>query len=170
MTKDIKVHELSLDDDLFEGFVIDFNSSLAGIIKTMNEKNVDQAAITTKTIITLEKVAVSNPTADNMSAMREAVRPNIKHSVVSTITTKDEKKGQLPEGYEIIIDPDTQEFVLVKIDDGQSSMFDSSYTAPQDYGQTSDDDADVQDYDPDDDQEALPQRFALLGSGDDMEV
>lgn len=168
MTKDIKVHELSLDDDLFEGFVIDFNSSLAGIIKTMNEKNVDQAAITTKTIITLEKVAVFNPTADNMSAMRQAVRPNIKHSVVSTITTKDEKKGQLPEGYEIIIDPDTQEFVLVKIDDGQSSMFDSSYTSPQDYGQTSDDDADVQDYDPEDEIKALPQQFTLLGN--DKEV
>lgn len=121
---DVTIHNLSLKDDLFAKYADDFDHILADIVKNMNEQQVEEAEITAKVSIKLDMVEVPSPTAANINAYREALTPTIKHTISSTIKIKNEKKGCIPEGYELVMDPATGKFVLVKISDGQATMFD----------------------------------------------
>lgn len=140
MTHDVTIHTLSLQDDLFAKFGEDFDHILADIVRNMNEQKVEEAEITAKMTIKLDLVEVPNPTALNINGYREALTPTIKHTIASAIKIKNEKKGCIPDGYELIMDPTTGKFVLIKVSNGQSSMFDGAGNAAT---RTVDMDADV---------------------------
>lgn len=120
----ITIHHLSIKDDLFAKFGDDFDHILAGIVKNMNEQQVEEAEITAKMAIKLDLVQVPYPTDANLNGHRDALVPTIKHTIASAIKIKNEKKGCIPEGYELVQDPVTGCFVLVKVSNGQSTMFD----------------------------------------------
>ncbi len=124
MTNDVTIHTLSLKDDLFAKFGDDFDSILADIVRNMNEQQVEEAEITAKMTIKLDMIETPNPTSANVNGYRDALVPTIKHAIASTIKIKNEKKGCIPEGYELVMDPSTGKFVLIKVSNGQTSMFD----------------------------------------------
>lgn len=130
MMNDATIHALSLKDDLFAKFGDDFDNILADIVRNMNEQQVEEAEITAKMTIKLDLVETPNPSAANINGYRDALMPTIKHAIASTIKIKNEKKGCIPEGYELVMDPSTGKFVLVKVSNGQASMFDTDDVPP----------------------------------------
>ena len=165
MTNDATIHALSLKDDLFAKFGDDFDHILADIVRNMNEQQVEEAEITAKMAIKLDLVETPNPSAANINGYRDALMPTIKHAIASTIKIKNEKKGCIPEGYELIMDPSTGKFVLVKVSTGQTSVFDEDIRRGS--PQTVDADGVVREAD--EDPLSLPSAPHLLGSGEDAE-
>jgi len=165
MMHDITIHALSIKDDLFAKFGDDFDHILAAIVSNMNEQQVEEAEITAKMKIKLDMIEVPNPTEKNINGYREALAPTISHNISSTIKIKDEKKGCIPEGYELVPDPTTGKFVLVKIKDGQASMFDKEFQ-PQGDGPIEADGEFTDDNQP----AALPEPQKLLGEAATAEL
>lgn len=99
----------------------------------MQEKDVDTAAITAKFDITLARNINPNLDAPESDGEREMIIPSFKHKITASIQLKAEKSGTLGgPAYELQWDKDSSSFVMVPVDDAQSSMFDDDYVYEED--------------------------------------
>ena len=137
---------LSLKSDTFAAMKEDFDGVLARTIGNMEMKNADNATITLKLGITLDKVSVGTPNGN-----QDITRPSFKHDISSVMQVKDRKSGALTGDYELVYEDG--KYVMRRIDDGQTDMFGSNV----EHVEASFVDADYTDVDDDTDrQKAIP--------------
>ena len=110
---------LSLNGDTFQSLKNDFDTILARTIGNMTMKGADEATITLKLSVSLEKSSVGT-----MNGVQDVTKPTFKHDVSSVMQVKDKMTGQFKGEYGMIWDEDEERWVLRKIDNGQMNLFD----------------------------------------------
>ena len=111
---------LSLNGDTFQTLKDDFDTILARTIGNMTMKGADEATITLKLSVSLEKSSVGT-----VSGIQDVTKPSFKHDISSVMQVKDKMTGQFKGEYGMIWDEDEERWVLRKIDNGQMSIFDN---------------------------------------------
>lgn len=111
--------QLSLSGDTFQALKTDFDSILARTIGNMEMKGADEATVTIKLGISLEKV--NSGTYDDA---KEVTKPSFKHDISSVMQVKDKKTGSLAGDYELVWDTEEQKYVMRKLGGEQMNMFD----------------------------------------------
>lgn len=111
---------LSLNGDTFSIMKEQFDSVLARTVGNMQMKGADDATITLKLSISIEKENRSTP-----DGTIEATIPKFKHDISSVMQVKDKVSGELVGDYQLVWDDDEQKYVMRKIDNGQINMFDA---------------------------------------------
>lgn len=120
--------ELSLNGDTFAALKEDFDSILAQTLGNMESKGADEAVITLKLGITLEKQSfVRNEEPE------ELTKPSFKHDINSVMQVKNKKSGSLSGDYELVWDDDEKKYVMRKITNGQLTLFDEDGEAVEQY-------------------------------------
>lgn len=115
---------LSLKSETFSALKEDFDSILARTIGNMEMKGAEEATVTLKLGISLEKSSMNSP-----SGLQEITKPSFKHDISSVMQVKDKKSGALTGDYELVWDAAEGKYVMRRIDNGQVSIFDSAQTA-----------------------------------------
>ena len=115
---------LSLKSETFSALTEDFDSILARTIGNMEMKGAEEATVTLKLGISLEKSSMNSP-----SGLQEITKPSFKHDISSVMQVKDKKSGALTGDYELVWDAAEGKYVMRRIDNGQVSIFDSAQTA-----------------------------------------
>ena len=115
---------LSLKSETFSALKEDFDSILARTIGNMEMKGAEEATVTLKLGISLEKSSVNSP-----SGLQEITKPSFKHDISSVMQVKDKKSGALTGDYELVWDAAEGKYVMRRIDNGQVSIFDSAQAA-----------------------------------------
>ena len=110
---------LSLNGDTFQTLKNDFDTILARTIGNMTMKGADEATITLKLSVSLEKSSVGT-----MNGVQDVTKPTFKHDISSVMQVKDKMTGQFKGEYGMIWDEDEERWVLRKIDNGQMNLFD----------------------------------------------
>jgi hypothetical protein len=114
---------LSLDGDAFALMKNSFNRMLTNMLKTMQSKEVEEGSITLKLDVTLASEIV--PIDAEGKKTRTATKPVFEHKIVVNVPLKGEAKGEAGgEGYELIYDPETKEYVMKKITGPQLDFLD----------------------------------------------
>lgn len=120
--------ELSLSGDTFAALKEDFDSILAQTLGNMESKGADEAVITLKLGISLEKQSfVRNEES------KELTKPTFKHDISSVMQVKNKKSGSLSGDYELVWDEDEKKYVMRKITNGQLTLFDEDDEAVEQY-------------------------------------
>ena len=111
--------ELSLKGDTFTALKEDFDAILARTLKNMESKGADEATITLKLGISLEKT-----TDFSGEEAEEVTKPSFKHDIGSVMQVKDKKSGALTGDYQLVWDDEEGKFVMKRIGDNQMTLFD----------------------------------------------
>ena len=142
--------EAAMRINMESALMLPLRTDMDGIInrtlKTMHSTGNGEAVVTAKIKITLAKRAM--PTKDGV---RPSIQPKFEHEVQSVVQAKDKKTGSMTGDYELVYDPDTDEWVA-RDRNAQTSMFDKKP-------------ADAQG----DDVKGLPPATIHLGDGSDAE-
>ncbi len=114
---------LSLNGDTFAILKEQFDKILNRTVGNMEMKGADDAVITLKLSVSLEKSSVS--VGDDI---KEVTKPTFKHDISSVMQVKDKVSGQTTDDYALVWDDDEGKYVLRKIENGQMSFddFDSN--------------------------------------------
>ena len=118
---------ISIKNDTFDSLKEDFDTILQRTMDNMTMRGAEDAVITIKLAIAIEKENVrdyqlSNDTQD---ITREVKIPTFKHDISSVMTVKEKKSGIMSDAsLEMVYDGDEMKWVVRKIDDGQMSMYD----------------------------------------------
>ena len=113
---------LSLDGTTFSAMKKDFDDVLNRTIGNMQMKGASDATITLKLDVSITK-GITNVNGMN----RDYNKPAFKHQVSSVLQIKDKATGQLAGEMVLEWDDDAEKFVLRRVDDGQTSLFDDDY-------------------------------------------
>ena len=111
---------LSLNTDTFSTLKSDFDTILGRTIGNMEMKGADEAVITLKLSISLEKSSVS---VDG-DGFKDIIKPNFKHDISSVMQVKDKMTGQFKGDFAMEWDDKEKRYVLRRIDNGQMNFFD----------------------------------------------
>lgn len=111
--------ELSLKGDTFTALKEDFDAVLARTLRNMESKGADEATITLKLGISLEKT-----TDFSGEEAEEVTKPSFKHDISSVMQVKDKKSGALTGDYQLVWDEDEGKYVMKRIGDNQMTLLD----------------------------------------------
>ena len=84
----------------------------------------EDATITVKVAVTLEKDQARDFQANGYDAMRDIVKPTFKHEISTVMQVKDKKSGSLGGTMELVWDQELGQYVMRPIDNGQTTLFD----------------------------------------------
>lgn len=112
--------ELSLKGETFNALKEDFDAVLARTIGNMEMKGADEATVTLKLGISLEKT-----TDFSGDEEKEVTKPSFKHDINSVMQVKDKKSGALTGDYCLVWDEDEKKWVMKRLGDDQMSLFDA---------------------------------------------
>lgn len=113
------VMQLSLNGDTFAGFKKDFDTILARTLGNMQMKGAEDATVTVKMNISLDKRCVGG-----FGSMDTVTVPSFKHDISSVMQIKDKMTGQFSGEYAMIWDEEEKGYVLEYIKSEQASLFD----------------------------------------------
>lgn len=114
---------LTIESDTFNGLKTDFDHVLRKTLKNMEQKDSEQAELTLKLKISLEKDSVPDFSKSD-DTMRNIVCPTFAHKISSVMQIKCVKNGEFGGDYELVWDEEAGDYVMRPIDDGQGSLFD----------------------------------------------
>lgn len=173
---------LSLDGDTFAILKEQFDRILNRTVGNMEMKGADDAVITLKLSVSLEKSSVT--VGDDI---KEVTKPTFKHDISSVMQVKDKVSGQTSDDYALVWDEHENKYVLRKIENGQMTfddfdengapIYDADYqevpSLPEGQkqltgGYESDDAEDGADA-PDDGEDNAPDAASEFGDGSDAE-
>jgi hypothetical protein len=117
---------LSMNGDTFEDLKNDMDTIINRTIGNMEMKGAEDATITVKISVNIEKANVPCATG-----AKEIVRPTFRHDISSVMQVKDKVSGQLCGDYELMYDIETGTYYMRHVDDGQIDLFDD--TTPKAY-------------------------------------
>lgn len=149
--------DLSLNGETFASLKKDFDTILERTIGNMTMKGAEDATITIKLGVSLQKTSVPAK-----GSIREVTKPTFKHDIASVMQVKDKMSGQLTGNMELVWDDDMKQYVLRPIDDGQTSLFDQDADQGNDYEDPTGEDDDCGDACTIDYDKLLPQGCKLL--------
>ena len=157
------VHEISINDDIFEAFRKDFDEIINQAVKNMREQKLDSAEMSCKITIETDKRQVVAPTETNLNEKREDIVPAFKHKIGCVLKHETKKDGQFSGNLEMVWDDDEGRYILVEIGTAQASMFD------QDQPYNNDAEPFPAEGSVSDDTEYLPPPLAALPASDEEE-
>lgn len=117
---------LTMESEAFNGLKTDFNQVLRRTLTNMERKESEQAELTVKLKISLEKDTAPDFREVRHRAERDIVRPTFTHKISSVMQIKCEKSGVLSGDYELVWDEEIGDYIMRPIDDGQLSLFDEN--------------------------------------------
>lgn len=117
---------LTMESEAFNGLKTDFNQVLRRTLTNMERKESEQAELTVKLKISLEKDTAPDFREVKYRAERDIVRPTFTHKISSVMQIKCEKSGVLSGDYELVWDEEIGDYIMRPIDDGQLSLFDEN--------------------------------------------
>lgn len=109
--------KLTLNEETFSNLKQDFDSVLNRTIGNMEMKGADEATVTLKLSIKLEKTTTYTETG-----ALDVTRPSFKHDVSSVMQVKDKKSGQLNGEMALVFDSESGSYILRPITNGQMSF------------------------------------------------
>lgn len=112
--------QLSLDGDTFSALKKDFDAVLLRTVGNMESKSADEATITLKLTISLEKERTNFG-----EEPKQITRPTFKHDISSVMQVKDKVSGTLKEDYELVFDDEEGKYVMRRISNGQMTIFET---------------------------------------------
>ena len=115
---------LTLENDTFNAFKSDFNQMLRKLLRTMEEQEAEEGVLTAKMTVKLKQDSARDFQTNGYDGTREITKPTFDHKVGITLQFKDEKSGTLGGDYEMVWDRDLGAYVMVEINNGQTSLFD----------------------------------------------
>ena len=110
---------LSLNGDTFAILKEQFDKILNRTIGNMEMKGADDAVITLKLSVGLEKSSVTVG-----DGIKEVTKPTFKHDISSVMQVKDKVSGQTTDDYALVWDENENKYVLRRIENGQMSFDD----------------------------------------------
>lgn len=114
--------ELSLNGETFTILKNDFDTILKRTLGNMTMKSADEATITLKLSISLDKVCMGGG-----SERKEIIQPKFKHDISSVMQVKDKITGTLAGEQQMVWDEERQDYVLCPVNSDQKSLFDDDY-------------------------------------------
>jgi len=121
---DNNVLALTMESEAFTALKSDFNQVLRRTLTNMERKESEQAELTLKLKISLEKDTAPDFREVRYRAERDIVRPTFTHKISSVMQIKCEKSGILSGDYELVWDADSGDYIMRPIDNGQISLLD----------------------------------------------
>lgn len=118
------IYPLSLNGDTFNALKSDYDAMLRQTLTKMEDLKVEDATITVKVAVTLEKDQARDFQANGCDAMRDIVKPTFKHEISTVMQVKDKKSGSLGGTMELVWDQELGQYVMRPIDNGQTTLFD----------------------------------------------
>ncbi len=118
------IYPLSLNGDTFNALKSDYDAMLRQTLTKMEDLKVEDATITVKVAVTLEKDQARDFQANGYDAMRDIVKPTFKHEISTVMQVKDKKSGSLGGTMELVWDQELGQYVMRPIDNGQTTLFD----------------------------------------------
>ena len=119
-------YPLSLNGDTFNGLKTDFDTLLRQLLNEMENRDEEEASITIKVGVKLERDKARDFQANGYDAMRDIIKPTFKHDISTVMQVKNKKSGTLGGAMEMVWDRELCQYVMRPIDNGQVSMFDES--------------------------------------------
>lgn len=117
-------YPLSLNGDTFNALKSDYDALLRQLLTEMENRDEEEATITIKVVVKLEKDQARDFRANGYDAMRDIVKPTFKHEISTVMQIKNKKSGSLGGTMEMVWDKELGQYVMRPIDNGQVSMFD----------------------------------------------
>lgn len=118
------IYPLSLNGDTFNALKSDYDAMLRQTLTKMEDLKVEDATITVKVAVTLEKDQARDFQANGYDAMRDIVKPTFKHEISTVMQVKDKKSGSLGGTMELVWYQELGQYVMRPIDNGQTTLFD----------------------------------------------
>ena len=118
------IYPLSLNGDTFNALKSDYDAMLRQTLTKMEDLKVEDATITVKVAVTLEKDQARDFQANGYDAMRDIVKLTFKHEISTVMQVKDKKSGSLGGTMELVWDQELGQYVMRPIDNGQTTLFD----------------------------------------------
>lgn len=119
-----KKFPLTLESDTLNAFKSDFNQMLRRLLSTMEQQEAEEGTLTCKIVVKLMKDTTRDYQANGYDGTREITTPTFNHKVGITTQFKDEKSGTLGGNYEMVWDKELNAYVMVEINNGQTSIWD----------------------------------------------
>lgn len=120
-----KKYPLTLENDTMNAFKSDFNQMLRRLLSMMEQQDAEEGTLNAKIVVKLVKDTARDFQTNGYDGTREITKPTFNHKVGIAMQFKDEKSGTLGGNYEMVWDKDLGAYVMVEIDNGQTSMWDS---------------------------------------------
>ncbi len=117
-------YPLSLNSDTFNSMKTDFDKMLRGLLMEMEHLESEDATITVKVGVHLEKDQARDFRITAYEAMRNITKPTFKHEINTVLQVKDKKSGSFGGNMELVWDKDLHDYMLREIDNGQLNLFD----------------------------------------------
>lgn len=119
-------YPLSLNGNTFNALKSDYDALLRQLLAEMENRDEEEATITIKVGVKLEKDQARDFQANGYDAMRDIVKPTFKHEISTVMQIKNKKSGSLGGTMEMVWDRDLGQYVMRPIDNGQTTLFDQS--------------------------------------------
>lgn len=119
-----KKFPLTIESDTLNAFKSDFNQMLRKLLFTMEQQEAEEGTLNAKIVVKLMKDTTRDYQANGYDGTREITTQSFSHKVGISMQFKDEKSGTLGGAYEMVWDKDLNAYVMVEINNGQTSMFD----------------------------------------------
>lgn len=122
------IKELFLEGEAFEDARQKFNVVLQRLFKSMVDTGSTEGSITLKMDVSMKREYIPNNDPDIEGETREVKLPEFSYKVNSSITVKDEQKGNNNPQMELVWDDDQQKYVLQYVaNTSQRSIFDKDF-------------------------------------------
>lgn len=119
-----KKYPLTLESDTMKAFKSDFNTMLRRLLSMMEQQEAEEGTLNAKIVVKLVKDTTRDYQTNGYDGTREITTPTFNHKVGIAMQFKDEKSGTLGGNYEMVWDKELGAYVMVEIDNGQTSMWD----------------------------------------------
>lgn len=119
-----KKYPLTIESDTLNAFKSDFNQMLRKLLSTMESQEAEEGTLNAKIVVKLMKDTARDYQANGYDGTREITTPTFTHKVGISMQFKDEKSGTLGGNYEMVWDRELGAYVMVEINNGQTSIFD----------------------------------------------
>lgn len=122
------IRELFLEDETFEDARQKFNTVLQRLFRSMIDTDSNEGSITLKMDVSMQTEFIPNHDPDVEGESRQIRLPQFAYKVSSSITVKDEQKGNKNPQMELVWDDKLQKYVLQYVaNTDQRSIFDKDF-------------------------------------------
>lgn len=133
-----KKFPLTIESDTLNAFKADFNQMLRRLLTMMESQEAEEGTLNAKIVVKLEQDKARDYQANNYDGTRDITKPTFNHKVGIAMQFRDEKSGTLGGNYEMVWDKELNSYVMVEINNGQTSLFEKEEECnPNDEPETS---------------------------------
>lgn len=131
------IRDLFLEDETFEDARQKFNTVLQRLFRSMIDTESNEGSITLKMDVSMQTEFIPNHDPDIEGESRQIRLPQFAYKVSSSITVKDEQKGNKNPQMELVWDDKQQKYVLQYVaNTEQRSIFDKDFQEKMNNSQT----------------------------------